>query len=590
MLKPVSNDTREVTSLNGLWRFALDNDQDQKPWTTALPGRTECPVPSSYNDIFAVNPIRNYIGSVWYQRIVRIPRGWDGQRIFLRVGAATHEADVYLDNELVAQHIGGYTPFEAEFPDTARSGQEFRLSIRVSNVLTNTSIPPGRIAKDELGDATQTYWHDFFNYSGLSRDVSLCCCPRSRISDITVTTDVSGATGLVSVKVETIRAENLAIRTTILEQDNQEVATSAGTGVLKVHDANLWQPGSAYLYTLRAQLFRGDSLEDEYCLPFGIRTVRVVGHQFLINDIPFYFKGFGWHEDRPIRGKGHDSAWMVHDLDLMKALGANSFRTAHYPYDEEVYEYADRHGWVVIDETPAVGLNLNIKGGIFGSEPLETFGKDFANDDTRQAHAQAITEMIQRDKNHPSVVMWCIANEPDAALKGAFEYFEPLTKIARQLDPSRPLIYTNMVRSQPETDLIANLFDVIGINRYYGWYTETGNLKLAAHKLENELRRWGEKFDKPIIMCEYGADAVAGLHSMDGIPWSEEFQAKFLEEYHKVFDRLDFVQGEHPWAFADFSTGPVVFRADGNKKGIFTRDRRPKLAAGVLRDRWLASS
>jgi beta-glucuronidase len=91
------------------------------------------------------------------------------------------------------------------------------------------------------------------------------------------------------------------------------------------------------------------------------------------------------------------------------------------------------------------------------------------------------------------------------------------------------------------------------------------------------------------VMCEYGADAVAGLHSMDGIPWSEEFQAKFLEAYHEVFDRLDFVQGEHPWAFADFSTGPVVFRADGNKKGIFTRDRKPKLAAGVLRKRWLDS-
>ena len=589
MLKPVSNKTREVTSLNGLWRFAVDDSRMERPWTAKLPGTTECPVPSSYNDLFAASPIRDHVGTVWYQRDVRIPRGWDGQRMFIRIGAATHEAEVYLDEQLVASHIGGYTPFEVELPANTLSGDEFRLTIKVSNILTNTSIPPGKISTDELGDSTQTYWHDFFNYSGLSRDVLLCCCPPGRIDDITVTTDVRGSTGVVSVDVRTIMSEGMRTQTTIVDQDGVIISSQRGCGPIEIPGARLWQPGSPYLYTAHVELYHGDKVHDEYHLTVGIRTVRVEGHQFLINNVPFYFKGFGWHEDRPVRGKGHDSVWMVHDLELMRALGANSFRTAHYPYDEEVYEYADRHGWVVIDETPAVGLNLNIKGGIFGSEPLKTFGKDFANDETRNAHSRAITEMIQRDKNHPSVVMWCIANEPDAALDGAFEYFEPLTRTARQLDPTRPLIYTNMVKSQPETDLIATLFDVIGINRYYGWYTETGNLKLATHKLESELLRWGEKFNKPIVMCEYGADAVAGLHSMDGIPWSEEFQAKFLEAYHEVFDRLKFVQGEHPWAFADFSTGPVVFRADGNKKGIFTRDRKPKLAAGVLRTRWLGS-
>jgi beta-glucuronidase len=167
MLKPVSNRTREVTSLNGLWRFAVDDDRMERPWTTILPGRTECPVPSSYNDLFAANPIRDHVGAVWYQRLVRIPRGWDGQRIFIRIGAATHEAEVYLDDELVASHIGGYTPFEVDLPAKTRSGDGFRLTIKVSNILTNTSIPPGRISTDELGDSTQTYWHDFFQLFGL---------------------------------------------------------------------------------------------------------------------------------------------------------------------------------------------------------------------------------------------------------------------------------------------------------------------------------------------------------------------------------------------------------------------------------------
>jgi beta-glucuronidase len=591
MLKPLNNTTRKCISLNGLWRFIVDSPELTEPWTGVLPGTIECPVPSSYNDIFVVEPIRDHVGKVWYQRTARIPEGWDDHRLFVRFGAATHEADVYIGDELVARHVGGYTPFEADIPSSFREGDQIRITVGVSNILTNESIPPGRISTDELGDSVQTYWHDFFNYSGLTRDVSLCCVPETRIDDLTVTSDVREGSGFITVDIKKFGPRSTTMKITVSDADGLEIATTKDAGEIEIPagQLHLWQPGAAYLYDLHVGLYDNEGLVDEYNLPVGIRTIRVEGHKFLINEKPFYFKGFGWHEDRPVRGKGHDSAWMIHDLELMKWLGANSFRTAHYPYDEEVYEYADRQGWVVIDETPAVGLNLNIKGGIFGSAPLATFGHEFANDNTQAAHANSIKEMIQRDKNHPSVVMWCLTNEPDAALQGATEYFTPLAELARRLDPSRPLTYTNMVRSQPDTDLMAHLFDVIGLNRYYGWYTETGNLKLAKYKLEDELKRWNEKFGKPIIMCEYGADAVAGLHSMEHIPWSEEYQAQFLEAYHEVYDKVGFLAGEHPWAFADFSTGPVVFRADGNKKGIFTRDRRPKLAAQVLRKRWSES-
>ena len=115
---------------------------------------------------------------------------------------------------------------------------------------------------------------------------------------------------------------------------------------------------------------------DAYELPVGIRTVRVDGMRFLINGEPFYFTGFGKHEDSPVRGKGHDNAFMVHDFALMDWLGANSFRTSHYPYAEEVLEYADRHGIVVIDETPAVGINSGLAAGAFGAEPFTTFSPE----------------------------------------------------------------------------------------------------------------------------------------------------------------------------------------------------------------------
>jgi beta-glucuronidase len=124
------------------------------------------------------------------------------------------------------------------------------------------------------------------------------------------------------------------------------------------------------------------------------------------------------------------------------------------------------------------------------------------------------------------------------------------------------------------------------LNRYYGWYEVTGDLVEAEVLLEDELRRWVKRYNKPIIMLEYGADTVTGLHSIHELPWSEEFQSSFYDMYHRVFDRLPEVIGEQVWNFADFGTGPGIFRVDGNRKGIFGRDRKPKAAAHTLRKRW----
>lgn len=590
MLRPVDNDIREIKILDGLWRFWVQtNDQLPAPYKSRLPGNLECPVPSSYNDLFVLNPIKHHVGTVWYQRQVHIPRRWREERVFLRFDSATHEAHVYANDTLVAHHIGGYTPFEANLSKEVTAETTVLITVAVSNVLTNETIPPGKVEVDELGAKKQIVWHDFFNYAGLHRSVRLCCVPATHIEDIVINTDVKSTTGVVRYNLDILGKRSDA-KVTLYDEDNQLVASAEGVeGELLVHNAKLWQPGAAYLYTLQARLYDGNTVIDEYSLnSVGIRTVKVSSRQFLINDRPFYFKGFGWHEDRPIKGKGHDNSWMVHDLELMKWCGANSFRTSHYPYAEEVYEYCDRQGWVVIDETPGVGLNLNIKNGIFGKATHDTWSDTWANDRTRDAHADSIRQLIRRDKNHPCVVMWCITNEPDASLKGAFEYFQPLTTLARLLDPSRPLCYTNMVRSQPETDLMHELFDVIGLNRYYGWYSESGNLPLAACKLEKELRNWARVTEKPLVMMEYGADTQSGLHSTQAIPWSEEYQARYYETYNTVFDKVDAVQGEQVWAFADFATDAAPFRVDGNKKGIFDRNRQPKAAAEVLRKRWTA--
>jgi beta-glucuronidase len=544
------------------------------------------PVPASYNDIFADAGIRDYVGEVWYQTTVRIPARWGGQRIVLRFDAATHHGVAWVNGTQVAEHAGGYTPFEADVTAVVVPGAENRITVAVDNRLSWVTIPPGRMV-ETAGGPRQQYFHDFFNYAGLHRSVWLYTTAPAYVEDVTVVTDLEGATGTVTYEIKAA-GDPGEIRVALADAEGAEVAAATGaSGTLAVSDAHAWRPGEGYLYKLAVEVRdAAGELSDVYDVTVGIRTVRVDGTRFLINGEPFYFKGFGKHEDAALRGKGHDNVFMVHDFALMDWLGANSFRTSHYPYAEEVLDYADWHGIVVIDETPAVGINSGLAAGAFGAEPFTTFSPDTIGPATQQAHKDAIRELIARDKNHPCVVLWSITNEPESVTPEAREYFAPLAAESRRLDPSRPIGFANVMTATPDVDVITDLFDVVMLNRYYGWYTDSGDLVSAEAGLDAEIRAWTEAHHKPIIFTEYGADTFPGLHSVTPWPWTEEYQVELLEMFHRVFDRHEGVVGEQIWNFADFATAPGVLRVDGNKKGVFTRERRPKAAAHMLRRRW----
>lgn len=589
MLQPKETSTRERKLLDGLWRFTLDPDgagRDQQWWNRSLPGAREVPVPASYNDVFADAAIRDYVGEAWYQTTVRVPGRWAGQRIVLRFDAATHRGVAWVNGTQVVEHSGGYTPFEADVTDALTLGAENQITVAVDNRLSWVTIPPGRIV-ETAGGPRQQYFHDFFNYAGLHRSVWLYTTPPAYLDDVTVVTELQGATGTVTYEIKAAGNPG-EIRVALRDADGVEVAGATGaTGTLSVADVRPWRPGDGYLYDLAVELRDGSGeLIDAYDVAVGVRSVRVDGTQFLINGEPFYFTGFGKHEDAAVRGKGHDNVFMVHDFALMEWLGANSFRTSHYPYAEEVLDYADRHGIVVIDETPAVGINSGLAAGAFGAEPFITFSPDTIGPATQQAHKDAIRELIARDKNHPCVVLWSITNEPESVTPEAREYFAPLAAEARRLDPSRPIGFANVMTATPDVDVITDLFDVVMLNRYYGWYTDSGDLVSAEAGLDAEIRAWTEAHHKPIIFTEYGADTFPGVHSVTLAPWTEEYQVELLEMFHRVFDRHDAVVGEQIWNFADFATAPGVLRVDGNKKGVFTRERRPKAAAHMLRRRW----
>ncbi|MDO5678188.1 MAG: beta-glucuronidase [Propionibacteriaceae bacterium] len=585
MLGARASQSRTITNLDGVWNFALDPENagiDERWFANSLTDARPMPVPASYNDITTEKEVHDHVGYVWYQRTVRVPRMLDGERLFVRFGSATHTATVWVGDTEVVSHVGGYLPFEADITDAVGSDQTFRLTVAVDNRLTWQSIPPGIVGVNELGETTQFYYHDFYNYAGLHRSVLLCTRPAVAVSDVTITTDIDGADGVVNYRVETTGSTNVTVR--VLDADGTEVATGEGAeGSLTVANANLWQPGAGYMYTL--EITAGD---DVYPQPFGIRTVEVKDSKFLINGKPFYFRGYGRHEDNLVRGKGHDNALMVHDFELMAWQSANSFRTSHYPYAEEVMDYADEQGWVVIDETAAVGLNVGLAGGIFGDGAIrKTYSPETINDETQRVHEAHIRELIARDKNHPSVVLWSIANEPETHTDASREYFEPLAAAAREADPSRPVGYVNVMLSPPDKEKVADLYDVVMLNRYYGWYVDNGNLALAEKHLRDELDGWlALAPGKPIIFTEYGPDTLNGLRDFHRRPWSEEFQTDMLGMFHKVFDDYPEVVGEQMWNFADFQTTPGIMRVGGNKKGMFTRDRLPKSAAYDVRERW----
>ncbi len=592
MLYPRESQSREIKDLCGIWEFKVDGNDEgfKKKWhARGLTKTMMMPVPSSYNDITQDAGIRDHIGWVWYEKTLFVPERWADKRVVLHVGSATHHGTVFVNGKKIIEHKGGFLPFEADVSSVIKFGEENRVTIAVSNILDWSTHPVGEVKtfnddRHPAGYKVLEHQFDFFNYSGLHRPVLLIATPKTYIDDVTVTTDIKGKDGIVNYDI-VVAGGKAKTQVQLVDEKGKKVGEAAGAkGKIVVKNAKLWQPGKAYLYTLQIKTVSSDGKScDCYELPVGVRTVKVTGNKFLINGKPFYFKGFGKHEDADIRGKGFDNVINVKDFNLLKWIGANSFRTSHYPYAEEILNMADRLGIVVIDEAPAVGMLY-----VADDPTKKVFTKERVGKAALKHHLEVMTELINRDKNHPCVVMWSVANEAATNEKSCKPYFEKVVAHTRKLDSTRPVTIVECIQS--EDSCVSHLSDVVCINYYLSWYSDPGHLELVELQVEQVLKQWYKKFGKPIIMSEYGADTIAGMHKDPPVMFSEEYQCKMLEAYHKAFDKTSFMMGEHVWNFADFLTKQGIRRIDGNKKGVFTRDRQPKAAAHLLRKRWLGKS
>ena len=592
LLYPCESSARRVVSLDGMWRFAFDPQGQgvDKGWTMALPESITMPVPASFCDFFTDKDSREYCGDFWYETDFFVPGEWEGKDIAVRFGSVTHHARIFVNGVEVTAHEGGFLPFDAAVTDIVRYNQHNHLAVLANNELNETMLPAGRTTTLSNGKKMATPYFDFYNYAGIHRPVKLMALPKERVLDFSVVHSLSGTAADVAYTVATNGDHAVCVD---VYDGAEKVAHADGkSGTLHIENVKLWNVHAAYLYSFVIRITDGETVVDEYREKIGIRTFEIKGGNFLLNGKAVYLRGFGKHEDADIRGRGLDLATVKRDYELMKWIGANCFRTSHYPYAEELYQMADEEGFLVIDEVPAVGFMESTMNFLSASQGNGKKVGWFEKETTPQLlenHKAALIDMINRDKNHASVIAWSILNEPQCTSEGTEAYFKTLFDLAHEIDPQkRPRTYAIVMMSLPNNSKGQQFADFISLNRYYGWYVMGGmNIVDAEAAFRREMDGWSMALHgRPMIFTEYGADTMPSEHKLPSVMWSQEYQNEYLDMNHAVFDSYDFVKGELVWNFADFQTTEGIMRVNGNKKGIFTRQRQPKDAAFHFRARW----
>jgi len=513
----------------------------------------------------------NHLGAVWYQQTVFVPADWDGKRAVVRVGCANWNAELWLNGRPLGSHSGGYIAFELETGGLLRPGEQNTLTARVDMKLSReTVLQDGRSIGHwwGYGDKYPPCSGDYFPWGGLQRPVILYATGSDYIADITVSTGIEGTTGIVDYQVETEGSGEVEVRI-------GEAEASGAGGRLKIENARLWSPEEPNRYRLEVTLSQGGRPVDRYELMIGVRTVEVAGQQVLVNGKPYHFQGLGRHEDFHVVGSGVCLPQLVRDFALLKWLGVNAIRAGHYPPSDELLEAADRLGMFIFDEVPA---NAFYHGRVAGGESLE----DLVPPAFKENHKRAISEMIARDKNHPSVAAWSVANEPNSTTGVCADYLREIYEFTKRLD-SRPVIFTSCGGLD---DKAQGFFDIVCLNIYYFVDRAGGDWNAVRAMVSTLCERMFELHRKPILATEFGADALVGEHSLPSVLLTEEFQRDHVISYLDVLESKDFICGTLVWCFADFRVPQHFGRQIYNRKGLFTRERQPKLLAHLLKERW----
>src|SRR5215813_4147218 len=488
-----------------------------------------------------------YEGTVWYKKsfdYVRQPN----TRLFVYFGAANYFADVYLNGEKIGQHEGGFTPFNFEITKLVRDTGNF-LVVKVDNKRFREAVP--------------TLMTDWWNYGGLTREVKLVETPATFVHDYLIQLQ-KGSRQRVSGWVK-VAGEKLNQRITIRipEMGISKTFNTDARGFAEVDfnaDLKLWSPESPKLYDVVI-----DAETDQVRDQIGFRSIETRGTDILLNGRPIFLRGVCIHEEAPFRnGRANSREDAQTLLGWAKELGANFVRLAHYPHNEAMIKEADRMGIMVWSEIPVYWTIL------------------WENSETLRNAQNQLSEMIARDKNRAAIIIWSMANETpvgDARLL----FLRKLIEHARSLDSTR-LISAAMERhylegttTQMIDDPLGEYVDVFGCNEYVGWYD---GLPEKIDRVE-----WKMKYQKPLIMSEFGAEAPYGNHGDALTRWTEEYQENVYQHQVRMLKRIPFLRGTCPWILMDFRSPrrPLPGIQDfHNRKGLISDHGEKKKAFYVM--------
>lgn len=568
----VGVDHRTVTSLDGDWHYLVDQpparalytpDGKVNDKTYALnthPNIDSGPHNAEYD--FATAPtlkvpgdwntqdptLFRYEGVIWYQRDFDFqPR--PNTRTFLHIGAANYKSFVWVNQKRICDHEGGFTPFDCEVTAALKPGSNF-VVIAVDSTREVDGIPSVGI--------------DWFNYGGLTRDVSLVTVPMQFIDDYDVhlkhgstfsAADANTLTGYVHVvdapagTPVTVRIPEAGVNAT-LKTD----AEGRASFEVKANKLELWSPETPKLY--KVELASG---EDKLTDDIGFRDIRVDGTRILLNGKAIFLEGVDAHAEAPYRtGRVCTDADVKNIFGFLKDMNANFVRLAHYPHDERMEREADRDGIMIWSEIP-VWQHISF-------QKPEVYAKAVA----------MLNEMIRRDRDKASVILWSVSNEtPNNPTRT--EFLTNLANEARKLDPTRPitsaLLGPRLQGNQMiEDDPFTKALDVVGQNEYVGWYVGRPE---DADNIQWTLPQ------KPILISEFGAGAKQGNHGGKDERWTEEQQVNVFEHQFIMLNKIPQVRGLAPWVLMDFRspTRNIPKLQDGfNRKGLISEDGKKKQA------------
>lgn len=492
-----------------------------------------------------------YEGSLWYRRKFDCAPTDKTQRVFLHFGAANYQADVYLNGHKLGRHVGGFTPFNFEVTGVLRE-RDNSLVVRVDNRRLREGVP--------------TLNTDWWNYGGLTRDVTLVTVPATFVRDYAVGL-APGATDRLAVSVQLDGATAGAkVRIDLPELQVSAELVADGSGQAHGEIAarpDLWSPERPRLYGVIVTA-GADRMSDRV----GFRTVATRGADILLNGQPIFLRGISIHEENPLRG---GRAWSEQDARLLlgwaKELHCNFVRLAHYPHNEHMARLADEMGLLVWEEVPVY------------------WTIEWENPGTLANARQQLAELIGRDRNRASVIVWSVANETPPS-EPRLKFLRTLVEDARRLDPTRLISAAMEVRSVPGQrwgrivdDAFGGLTDLVSFNEYVGWYD---GLPPDADRVE-----WRVAYEKPVVISEFGADALAGFHGDALTRFSEEYQADVYRRTLRMLPKIPQLRGMSPWILADFRSPRrqhPEFQQGWNRKGLISSDGTRKQAFGVLRD------